>query len=69
MRENVSGQAQQPVFRLVMRGYDRHEVDEYLLRLSEQPDLPRPKFALVMRGYDTEAVDLYLQALAHRPKS
>ena len=44
-----------------MRGYDRQQVDEYLVRSAENPDLPTPEFALVMRGYDAAEVDRYLR--------
>jgi cell division septum initiation protein DivIVA len=53
-----------------MRGYATREVDDFLARLSGDPDLPVPGFARVMRGYDPAQVDLYIEhvkALRHRP--
>jgi DivIVA domain-containing protein len=54
------------VFRLVMRGYDRREVDHYLARLSNDPGLAVPGFAQVMRGYNPEEVDLYIEEVKFR---
>ncbi len=48
-------------FEIVMRGYDRQEVDEYVERLIKTPDLPMPEFSLTMRGYRKEQVDSYIQ--------
>jgi len=61
----VSGRGRQarPQFKLAMRGYDQREVDAYLARLPEEPDLPLPAFARVLRGYDPEQVDLYIQEI------
>jgi DivIVA domain-containing protein len=50
-----------PQFKLAMRGYDPGEVEEFLARVPDDPDLPVPGFARVMRGYDPEEVDLYIE--------
>ena len=50
-------------FDLVMRGYNRQQVDEYLTRLVANPRLPMPDFEKVMRGYDPAQVDRYLRGL------
>ncbi len=62
--DGMGNQAQRPAFKLAMRGYDRQQVDEYLVRLAESPDLPTPDFALVMRGYDRDDVERYLRERA-----
>jgi len=54
-------QEPRPQFKPAMRGYATHEVDDFLARLSDEPDLPVPSFTRVMRGYDPEMVDLYIQ--------
>jgi DivIVA domain-containing protein len=64
------GQEPRPQFKPAMRGYATREVDDFLARLSGDPDLPVPGFARVMRGYDPAQVDLYIEhvkALRHRP--
>ena len=66
------GRKPQPQFKLAMRGYDPHEVEDFLAQLSDDPDLPVPGFGRVMRGYDPEEVDLHIEhakALGHRPLS
>jgi DivIVA domain-containing protein len=50
-----------PQFKPAMRGYATGEVDGFLARLSDEPDLPVPAFSRVMRGYDPEVVDLYIE--------
>jgi DivIVA domain-containing protein len=55
-----------PKFKLAMRGYDPDEVDAFLARLSEDPDLPVPGFARIMRGYDPVQVDLHIQHVKAR---
>jgi len=50
-----------PQFKPSMRGYATREVDDFLARLSDDPDLPVPGFARVMRGYDPAQVDLYIE--------
>ena len=49
-----------PTFPLALRGYSKRHVDDFVTRLSEDPDLPVPAFARVMRGYDPRVVDLYI---------
>jgi DivIVA domain-containing protein len=56
-------------FKLVMRGYDQREVDDYLARLSEDPRLAVPAFRKVLRGYDIEQVDTYIERVKLRPRS
>jgi DivIVA domain-containing protein len=60
-REPQSGRFPVPEFDMMMRGYSRREVDEYLTRLSEDPSLLPPKFEIQMRGYSKEHVDQYIQ--------
>ena len=55
------GQEPRPQFKLAMRGYPTREVDDFLARLSDDPELPVPVFARVMRGYDPGNVDLYIK--------
>jgi len=50
-----------PQFKLTMRGYDPHQVDQFLSQLSVDPDLPAPEFAQVMRGYDQKQVDAHIE--------
>jgi DivIVA domain-containing protein len=40
------GQEPRPQFKPAMRGYVTREVDDFLARLSDDPDLPLPDFAL-----------------------
>ena len=60
----MAGETEGPEFAVVMRGYDRRQVDEYLVRLEEDPGLPAPEFAHVMRGYDMHQVQRYLHKRA-----
>lgn len=55
-----------PEFKLVMRGYDRREVDRYLARLPGDPGLAVPRFVQVMRGYDPEEVERYVEHVKAR---
>ena len=55
-----SGEEPRPQFKPAMRGYATRDVDDFLARLSDEPDLPVPAFARVMRGYDAGQVDLYI---------
>ena len=55
-----------PVFKLVMNGYDRRQVDDYLAGLPEDANLPAPGFDLVMRGYDPGEVELYAEHIRAR---
>jgi cell division septum initiation protein DivIVA len=45
----------------MMRGYDPNQVEQFLSRLSVDPDLPAPDFGRVMRGYDQEQVDAHIE--------
>jgi DivIVA domain-containing protein len=63
-------------FTVVLRGYDRPQVDSALDRITQlvesgQIEQARPaadglKFNVVMRGYDRGQVDAYLEALLRR---
>jgi DivIVA domain-containing protein len=58
-----------PEFTIVLRGYDRAEVDAYVGRLhaartAGEPDPAPVGFAVVLRGYDRKQVDQWLQAVA-----
>jgi DivIVA domain-containing protein len=55
------GQEPRPQFKLAMRGYATGEVDDFLARLSDDPDLPVPGFARAMRGYDPEYGDQHIE--------
>ena len=59
----VNDPARAPEFNVIMRGYDRMQVDEYLARLVLNPSLPVPNFETVMRGYDKLQVDRYVQSI------
>jgi DivIVA domain-containing protein len=59
-----------PQFKLTMRGYDPHQVEDFLAQLSDDPDLPVPDFARVVRGYDQKQVDSHIEhvkALSNPP--
>jgi DivIVA domain-containing protein len=62
-REPMTTHEPRPTFALVMRGYNRSEVDDYLARLSDDPNLAVPAFRLGMRGYDRRQVDEYIEEL------
>ncbi|MEV5750658.1 DivIVA domain-containing protein [Actinoallomurus sp. NPDC052308] len=49
-------------FDIVLRGYNRRQVDEYLRRLAQEPagTTPPPVFDMALRGYDRRQVDRYL---------
>jgi DivIVA domain-containing protein len=59
-------------FGIVLRGYERAEVDKHIDRVLQarnagQPlpaDAASPKFTIVLRGYDPREVDEYLARLA-----
>jgi len=58
----ISGQHEgKHQFKLTMRGYDPHQVEQFLSRLSVDRDLPVPDFAQVMRGYDQEQVHAHIE--------
>jgi cell division septum initiation protein DivIVA len=54
---------------MVMRGYAKREVDDYLASLHDDPSLGVPAFRKVMRGYDVDQVDMYIHHLKSRPGS
>lgn len=49
---------EEPRFRVVWRGYDRRQVDEYIRRLPDRSD--PPEFDVVLRGYDHKEVEAYI---------
>ena len=61
-----------PEFWIVLRGYDRDEVDAYLDGLESATTRPatRPTFRIALRGYDRKGVNAYIeQVLAALPAS
>jgi DivIVA domain-containing protein len=60
-----------PNFGIVLRGYERRQVEKYIDRVRQarqdgQPlpaDGTSPKFTIVLRGYDREEVDEYISQL------
>ncbi len=52
-----------PVFTRVMRGFDPHQVDEFLSKLALNPHLDIPAFALVMRGYAMKEVTSFINQI------
>lgn len=54
--------ADRPDFTIVMRGYDREEVDRYLA--SAPGSAAVPAFRIVMRGYERTQVDAYVRSQA-----
>jgi hypothetical protein len=62
VKEPCGPAAERPDFRVVWRGYDRRQVEEYIRRTGESTEpQPAPAFDVVLRGYDRRAVDRYLQ--------
>jgi DivIVA domain-containing protein len=65
--ESSDAAAEGPRFRVVLRGYDRHQVDECVraLKLSGTPAREFihavEGFDVVLRGYDRREVDRYLK--------
>jgi hypothetical protein len=58
-----------PKFRIVLRGYERSQVDALVARAIESGPAavrvpPAPNFTIVLRGYDRRQVDEYLVTLA-----
>jgi cell division septum initiation protein DivIVA len=61
-----------PEWFIVLRGYDRDEVDTYLDGLESATTRPvaAPTFRIALRGYDRKGVDAHVeQALAALPAS
>ena len=56
-------------FDVVLRGYRRRQVDEYLKRLESDPAAvnERPRFDVVFRGYDRMQVREHLRSLGCQP--
>jgi hypothetical protein len=53
---------------IVLRGYDRRQVDAYLTELeaaTTRPSSP-PEFTIAFRGYERPGVDAYVQSLLTR---
>jgi DivIVA domain-containing protein len=57
------------VFEVVLRGYRRRQVDEYLKRLKSDPATvnEQPLFDVVFRGYNRIQVREYLHSLGCQP--
>lgn len=54
-----------PEWVIVLRGYDRKQVDEYLDELESATTRPAelPRFRIAFRGYERRMVDAYVQQL------
>jgi cell division septum initiation protein DivIVA len=71
MSRGSAGSASSPSFGIVLRGYERREVDKHIDRLLSArhnrqplpPDAARPNFTIVLRGYDPGEVDTYIRNL------
>ena len=61
--ENPPVPLRTPVFTRVMRGFDPHQVDEFLSKLALNPRLDAPAFALVMRGYAMAEVTSFINQI------
>jgi cell division septum initiation protein DivIVA len=57
-------------FGVVLRGYDRGEVDRLVSRIGRGEAVPeeleRPRLRVRLRGYDRGQVDMYLEVMAKR---
>jgi DivIVA domain-containing protein len=53
----------QPDFTIVLRGYDRPEVDAFLTKLERATTRPAsvPEFHIALRGYERRQVDVYIE--------
>ena len=53
-----------PGFTIVLRGYDREEVDRYVASTQASPpgSVAVPDFQVVMRGYEPTQVDTYVRS-------
>jgi cell division septum initiation protein DivIVA len=71
MSRDSARSASSPSFGIVLRGYERREVDKHIDRLvaARQDGRPlpadavSPKFTIVLRGYDPQEVDTYIRNL------
>src|SRR5690606_1000824 len=54
-----------PEWVIVLRGYDRKQVDEYLDELESATTRPAelPRFRIAFRGYERRMVDAYVRQL------
>ncbi|MFE0179072.1 hypothetical protein ACFWZ2_42880 [Streptomyces sp. NPDC059002] len=51
-------------FKIVRRGYDRVQVQDYIRRMSSTaPPAEPPSFEMDRRGYDCAQVDAYIEGL------
>jgi DivIVA domain-containing protein len=53
---------------VVLRGYDRREVDRFLLGEDDGP-FGRARFSVARRGYDRDEVDAFLDQLRNAHES
>jgi DivIVA domain-containing protein len=52
-------------FTVVLRGYDRAQVDEWISQVQRSaPPYPRPSFNVALRGYDRAQVDAWVRQVA-----
>ncbi|MFE6100429.1 hypothetical protein [Streptomyces laurentii] len=57
-------------FELVRRGYNRHQVDDYITTLfATKSPVPPPTFRIAWRGYDRQQVDTCVADLRRRFRS
>jgi DivIVA domain-containing protein len=52
-------------FMVVLRGYDRNEVDRHLDAAEAGTPADPPSFRIVLRGYNRFEVDKYIEDLAN----
>lgn len=69
LRGSAEHEAVLQLFDVVLRGYRRRQVDEYLKRLKSDPATvnEQPLFGVVFRGYDRIQVSEYLHSLGCQP--
>jgi DivIVA domain-containing protein len=65
----MAGTGEPPSFTIVLRGYDRAQVDGYLadLRSGRRSEQPPPHFDRVLRGYSTSEVDAHIRQVRPEP--
>jgi hypothetical protein len=58
-----------PDFTIVLRGYDRAQVDGYLadVRSGGRSEQPMPRFDRALRGYSVSEVDTHIRQLRPEP--
>ncbi len=56
-------------FDVVVRGYDRNQVNEFVQAVRESAPLPDVHFDVVIRGFDREQVDRYVASVMERMSS